>query len=316
VAAAADLEQGQGPGYGGVEALDPAGHGDVDEGVAGVADETVEAGALAADDDADGLVGELEVEQAGVGGAVEADAPDAGVAELADGSGEVGDLGDGEVLEGAGGGLDGDRGQGGAAVAGDDQAVAAGGFGAAGQGAEVVGILDAVEGEEEGGLPAGQGNRQELGQADGLDRGHDGEDALMGAAAGLGLDQGAGDGLDLDPVLAGEVEEVAEGGPAGAGGDQDPVHGAAGAEGLDDRAAALDQDPALAGADGLTRRLQLVAAAGLLGPAAAGGGAALLRRGLRPADLSPSPTLAAGRGRARPTVAPPAAGATPLAAGA
>src|SRR4029453_14829565 len=113
-AAAADLEEGEGAGDGGVEALDLAGHGDVDEGVAGVADEAVEAGAFAADDDADGLVGEVEGEEAGLGGAVEADAPDAGGAELLDGAGEVGDLGHGEVLESAGGGLDGAPGQGGA----------------------------------------------------------------------------------------------------------------------------------------------------------------------------------------------------------
>jgi hypothetical protein len=314
VAAAADLEEGQGSGDRGVEALDLAGHGDADEGVAGVADEAVEAGAFAADDDTDGLVGELEGEQAGVGGAVEADAPDAGVAELLDSPDEVGDLGDGEVLKGAGGGLDGDGGEGSAAVARDDQAVAAGGFGAAGEGAEVVGVLDTVEGEEEGGLATGEGDGQELGQLDRLDRGHDGEDALVGAAAGLGVEQGAGDGLDLDPAAPRQVEELAEGRPAGTGGEQDPVHGAAGAEGLDDRAAALDQHPALAGADGLPRLLELVAAAGLLGPAGTGAGAALLRGRLGAADLSPALALTAGRGRAGSAIAP-ATRPAPVAAG-
>src|SRR5215218_6343122 len=228
--AAADLEEGEGAGDGGVEAFDVAGHGDVDEDVARLSDQAVEAGAFASHHDADGFVGELEGEQAGVGGAVEADAPDAGVAEVLDGSGEVRDLGDG-----------------GAAVAGEDQTVAAGGFGAAGEGAEVVGVLDAVESEEEGGFAAGQGDGEELGQVDGLDGGHDGEDALVGAGAGLGLDQGAGDGLDLDAAAVGQVQQIAEGGPAGAGGEQDPVHGAAGPEGLDHRAAALDQGAAGAG---------------------------------------------------------------------
>jgi hypothetical protein len=100
VAAAADFEEGEGSGDGGVEAFDVAGHRDVHQQVARLSDQAVEAGAFAADHDADGFVGELEGEQAGVGGAVEADAPDAGVPELLDGSGEVGDLGDGEVLEG------------------------------------------------------------------------------------------------------------------------------------------------------------------------------------------------------------------------
>src|SRR5215211_2013897 len=302
VAASADFEEGEGSGDGGVEAFDLAGHGDVDEDVAGVPDQAVEAGAFAADHDADGFVGELEGEQACVGGAVEADAPDAGVAELFDGAGEVGDLGDGEVLQGAGGGLHRHGGQGGAAVAGEDQAVAAGGFGAAGQGAEVVGVFDAVEGEEEGGLAARQGDGQELGQADGLDGGHDGEDALVGAAAGLGVDERAGDGLDLDTAALGQVQQVAEGGSAGAGGEQDPVDGAAGAQGLDDRAAALDQGPAGAGADGPAGGLKLVAAAGLLGPAGGGGGAALLGGGLRAPDLSPIGALGAA-GAATPGAA-------------
>jgi hypothetical protein len=127
----------------------------------------------------------------------------------------------------------------------------------------------------------------------------------MGAAAGLGVDHRAGDGLDLDAAALGQVEEVAEGGPADAGGEQDPVHGAAGAEGLDDRAAALDQHPALAGADRLTGRVELAAAAGLLGPAGPGGSAALLGRGLGAADLSPA--VAARRGGSGPAVAAPGA---------
>ena len=102
MAAAVDFEESQGTGDGGVEAFDLAGHGDADEDVAGVPDEAVEAGAFASDDDADGLVGQLKGEQAGLGGAVEADGPDAGGLELFDGSGEVRDLGDGEVLEGSG----------------------------------------------------------------------------------------------------------------------------------------------------------------------------------------------------------------------
>jgi hypothetical protein len=294
VAAAADLEQGEGAGDGGVEAGDLAGHGDAEEDVAGVADEAVEAGAFAADDDADGFVGELEVEQAGVGGAVEADAPDAGVAELVDGSGQVGDLGDGEVLEGAGGGLDGHGGQGSAAVAGDDQAMAAGGFGAAGQGAEVVGVLDAVEGEEERWLAPGEGEGQQLGQVDGLDGGHHGQDALVGAAAGLGVEERARHRLDLDPAASGQVEEVAKGGPADPGGEQDPVDGTARPEGFDDRAAALDQGPARAGAQGRPGRLELVAAADLLGRVGTRAGPALLGGGLGASRLSPAVPVAAG----------------------
>ena len=70
MAAAVDFEQGEGSGDGGVETFDLAGHGDADEGVAGVADETVEADAFAADDDADGLVGQVESLNASVAGAL------------------------------------------------------------------------------------------------------------------------------------------------------------------------------------------------------------------------------------------------------
>src|SRR6266511_5846043 len=63
-AAAADLEQGEGAGDGGVEALDPPGHGDADEHVACLPDQAVQAGAFATDDHADRLVGQLEIEEA------------------------------------------------------------------------------------------------------------------------------------------------------------------------------------------------------------------------------------------------------------
>jgi hypothetical protein len=108
----------------------------------------------------------------------------------------------------------------------------------------------------------------------------------VGAAAGLGVEHRAGDGLDLDPAAPGQVQELGQGGPVGAGGEQDPVHGAAGAQGLDDRAAALDQGPAGGGAGRLPGRLELAAAAGLLG--LAGAGAALLGGGLGAAHLSPA----------------------------
>ena len=76
---------------------------------------------------------------------------------------------------------------------------------------------------------------------------------------------------------------------------------------------------ALTGADGLPCRLELAAAAGLLGLAGAGGGAALLGRGLGTADLSPTVVFAAGLGGAVVAVAASAgslAGAALLAAAA
>src|SRR5204862_3918973 len=144
---------------------------------------------------------------------------------------------------------------------------------------------------------AGQGDGKGLEQVEGMGGGHDGEDAVVGAAAGFGVDPRAGDGLDLDPAAPGQVEEVAQGGPVGAGGEQDPVHGAAGAQGLDDRAAAFDQGASGGGAGRLPGRLELAAAAGLLGlagaGAGAGAGAALLGGGLGAAYLSPAAVVGA-----------------------
>ena len=91
-------------GYGDVEGAYAAGHRDAEEVVAGALYQVVEAGAFAAQDQADVLA---EVEVGVVGGAalVEADDPDVALLHGFEGAGDVDDLGDADVLAGSGGGF-------------------------------------------------------------------------------------------------------------------------------------------------------------------------------------------------------------------
>ena len=131
-----------------VERGDRAGHGDAEQVVAGFLDEVVEAGALAAEDE-DAVGAEVEVGVVGSAALVEAEHPDVGLLHLLEGADEVGDAGDADVLGGAGGGFGDGGGDGRRAALGQEDAVDAGAVGGAEERAEVVGVLDAVEGEEE-----------------------------------------------------------------------------------------------------------------------------------------------------------------------
>src|ERR1700679_1936729 len=93
--------------YGDVERAYAARHRDAEEVVAGALDEVMEAGAFAAEDQADVLA---EVEVGVVGGAafVEAYDPDVVLLHGFEGASDVDDLGDANVLAGASGGFCGD----------------------------------------------------------------------------------------------------------------------------------------------------------------------------------------------------------------
>ena len=125
-----------------------AGHGDAQEVVAGLLDQVVQAGALAAEDE-DAVGAEVEVGVVGRAALVEAEHPDVGLLHLLERADEVGDAGDADVLGGAGGGLGDGGGDGRGAALGQDDAVDARAVGGAEERAEVVGVFDAVEGEEE-----------------------------------------------------------------------------------------------------------------------------------------------------------------------
>ena len=75
--------------------------------VAGAADEVVEAGAFATEDE-DAVAGEVELVVVGLAALVETDDPDVALLEVFEGAHEVDDAGNAEVLGGAGACLDGD----------------------------------------------------------------------------------------------------------------------------------------------------------------------------------------------------------------
>ncbi len=153
-------------------------------------------------------VGTVEIEGVDghrVGGRGDRDQPQASLLEVGESAGHVGDLGDRQVLGGAGGGLGRHRGDHGSAVARDDQAVGAGQVGRAGHGAEVVRILDAVEGDQE----RRTGSRgDQLVDVGVVVFAGDGDQPLV-AGAGQRVELAVGPGLDGDSALAGRGGDVA-----------------------------------------------------------------------------------------------------------
>ena len=137
-----------------VEGGELAGHRDAEEVVAGLFDEVVEAGSFSAQDE-DAVGAEVEVHVIGGAALVEAEDPDVFLLELLEGADEVGDSGDADVLGGSGGGFGYGAGDGGGAAFWDNDAVDTGSVGGAEEGSEVVGVFDAVEGEEEAVLAVG-----------------------------------------------------------------------------------------------------------------------------------------------------------------
>ncbi len=260
-ALAGSLVHDDGTGDGDVEGADAAGHGDAEEVVAGALDEVVEAGALAAEDEADVLA---EVEVGVVWGAafVEADDPDVVLLHGFEGAGDVDDLGDADVLGGTGGGFGGDGREGSGATLGEEDAVDTGTVGGAEESAEVVGVFDAVEREKEAAGGAG-GGVEKVFQGEEFALTEEGDDALVGVGFAVAGELVAGFGADADAFGAAEFEDrvharVAAG--LALAGDADVVEGSsAGAEGLFDGVQAVQNFHAFS---------------------VIGGGGAVLRRGL------------------------------------
>ena len=168
---------------GNIQGGNPAGHGDSQEVVAGAAREVVESFAFSAEDN-DGVGG--EVVGVVVDGAVlvEADAPDVLLLELLKGADEIDDAGDAEVLGCAGRGLDGDGAQGSGAALGKDDAVDTGSVCGAQERAEVLGVFDSVEGEQEAGAGGIFGGGEEVFEGEEFAFTDDGDDALVGGRFG------------------------------------------------------------------------------------------------------------------------------------
>jgi hypothetical protein len=120
--------------------------------VAGLLDQVVQTGAFAAEDeDAIGL--EVELGVVGRSALVETEDPDVLLFHLLECADEVGDAGDAYMLGGASGGFGYGRGDRSGAALGQDDSIDSGAFGGAEKRPEIVGVLDAVEREEEA-MPA------------------------------------------------------------------------------------------------------------------------------------------------------------------
>ena len=178
-ALAGGFVENDGSGGGDVEGTDAAGHGDAQEVVAGAADEIVEAGAFAAQDE-DAVAGEVELVVVGGAALVEADDPDVLLLQFLEGADEVDDAGDAEVLGGAGAGFHGDGAQWRGAALGEDDAVDAGAIGDAQQRAEILRIFNAIESEEQAGAGDGSGAVKRSSMARAFLRADEGDDALVG----------------------------------------------------------------------------------------------------------------------------------------
>ena len=185
------------PGGGDVEGADAATHGNAEKVVAGAADEVVEAGSFAAEDE-DAVAGEVELVVIGGASFVEADDPDVLAFEFLKGTDEVDDARDAEVLSGASAGLDGYGAEGGGAAFGEDDAIVAGAVGYAEEGAEILWIFDTVEREEQAGARGGGcGRGEQVFDGEEFLRADDGDDALM-----------AGCSRDLGQLVAGLLADA------------------------------------------------------------------------------------------------------------
>ena len=173
------LEHDDGSGGRNVQRGDGSGHGDAKEVIAGAADELMQAIALASEDDYD--VGrEIVAVVTGCAALVESDAPDVVFLKLLEGADEVDDAGDADVLGGSGGGFDGHGTEGGGAAFGKDDAVDSGCVGGAEERAEVLGVFDAVKGEQEARFRSGE----QVFQVEEFAGAGDGDDSLMGGGFG------------------------------------------------------------------------------------------------------------------------------------
>ena len=152
--------------------------------IAGAADERVEAGTLAAEDD-DQIAGKVEPVVVNGAALVETDDPEVVALELFEGADEVDDARDAEVLRSAGAGFDSRWAEGRGAALGEENAVDAGAIGNAEERAEVLRVLDAVEGEDEAwGFACGGIWRQEVFEGEKFLRTDDRHDALVGGSFG------------------------------------------------------------------------------------------------------------------------------------
>ena len=176
--------------------------------------------------------------------------PDAARVEIAQRRRQVVDRTQQEMLDGAGRGLYRGRAERRLPMGREQDPVHAGGLRAAQKRADVVGVLERIEHEDERRLLAFGGPRENVVQAGELPRLHDERYALMAVEAGERRQRTAFDFDDRDPQVRGMEHELLEGGAA-LGDDEQPDGGPSCDERLLDGAAAGYQ--LLVGTEGLRR---------------------------------------------------------------
>ena len=203
------LVHDDGSGDGDVERADAASHGYAEEVIAGAFDELVEAGAFAAEDEA-GVLAEVEVGVVGCAAFVQADDPDVALFHGFEGAGEVDDFGDADMLGCPGGGLGDGSGEWCGAALGEEDAVDACAVGGAEERAEVVGVFDAVECQEEAITGGADGCVEEVFEREEFAFAEEGDDALVVVGAGVAGELVAGFRRDTDAGGAGGFEDAFE----------------------------------------------------------------------------------------------------------
>ena len=200
--------------------------------IAGAADQIVQACAFASEDDY-GIGREVEAVVILCAALVQPDTPDIAFAERLQSADDIDDAGEAKMFGCPGRGFDGHGAEGGGAAFGEEDAIDAGGFGGAEQSAEVLRVLDAVEGEKQ----AGRGTFEEILDVEELAFADDGDHPLVIGSAGHAgeglarLDAGFDSFLAAESGDAGYALVVAV--PEAFGGDADVVEAArAGAQGF------------------------------------------------------------------------------------
>lgn len=190
-------------------------------------DELVETCAFGTENE-DGAVGEIGLGVRGRGAFVESVNPEAGLLELIKSAADIGDAGYGEVLEGAGSRTGDSFGERGRTALRDNHGIRTDGVGRANDGAEVVGIFDTIEDDEEMGI-AGNGREVDIAVSSA-----ECDNSLMRDAAGGAVEGFAGLEADGDLGSAAEIDNFLNTGAGAAFGDEDLIEGAGGAEGFPD----------------------------------------------------------------------------------
>ena len=177
--------------------------------VAGLLDQVVQTGAFAAEDeDAVGL--EVELGVVGRSALVEAEDPNVFLFHLLERADEVGDAGDAHMLGRSGGCFGDGRGDRSGTALRQDDAVDSGAFGGAEERPEIVGVLDAIEREEEAVLSILFFGCKQVFDAEKLAFFDHGQNALMGIGSGDAGELVAGFERDPDACVAAELDEPLE----------------------------------------------------------------------------------------------------------